>query len=77
MTQMSRRVNSEITPEFASALQDIEVLQGKTAQAMEEGLADFRKQAFAIHEDLDLLARHLEKYADALEAADQQIAESF
>lgn len=77
MRRLSQCVSSEISPAYAGAMQDTEVLQGRTSRAMEEGLADFRKQAAAIHEDLDFLARQLEKYADALIAADQQIAESF
>lgn len=73
--QLADGLENEVTPRIRGAREAVDLLSGRTAEAMEQGLTELRRRADDIAREYAMLARLANTYADRLEEVDQELAE--
>ena len=73
--QVTSSMEADVEPAIRKAAASLEPLKGRTARAMDDGLAQMRKQAAGLRGEYETLAYLINTYADMLERADRELAE--
>ncbi len=72
--QLTETMRADVYPKLRATNEYRECFRGKTARAMEERLDEFLHTARVLEEDMRLIARRIDLYANLLEEADNQLA---
>lgn len=75
ISRLAESVNSGVSPALRRSLEETDALHGKTAEALEERLLVLTKRCSGMVNEFEELARMLERCADAMEEADEQLAD--
>lgn len=73
--QLADGLENAVAPGIRGALEAMEPLRGRTAEAMEEKLMELRRHADEIAREYAAIARLTYTYADQLEQLDRELAE--
>ncbi|MBQ3079554.1 MAG: hypothetical protein IJC48_06120 [Clostridia bacterium] len=73
--QVADLMDAEVKAEIRNTAECIEMLRGKTAQAIDERRQQLIHKASSLSLDLDELAHHINTYARMLKEADMLLAE--
>ncbi len=73
--QMALKMDEDALPMMTGASRSMEGLRGQAARAMEEQAEQLLRAATAICAELEDLSLRMNAYADALELADEKLAE--
>lgn len=74
ISRLAERVNSGVSPSLRRSMEEADVMRGKTAEALEERLLVLTKKCSVMVTELEKLSRLLDRCADAIEEADEQLA---
>lgn len=72
--RLANSMTADVQPELLNAGDELEKFHGRTAEAMEDRLSQLEAENQSIVGELEMLTRQLNRYANLLEAADEQLA---
>lgn len=72
--RLAESVNTGVSPALRRSMEETDAMRGKTAEAIEERLTVLTKRCSGIVNELEELSRLLNRCADAMEEADEQLA---
>lgn len=72
--RLAESVSSGVSPSLRRSMEEADVMCGRTAEALEERLQVLTKKCSGMVTELERLSQLLDRCADAMEEADEQLA---